>query len=75
LPASAPTAPCCAAAAGAAIIQQAVPVQQYPPDACPTLYAEGFPEDMTKRELAHVFRPYEGYKVGPGCCFPAVVQH
>lgn len=39
-------------------------VQQYPPDACPTLYAEGFPEDMTKRELAHIFRPFEGYKVG-----------
>ena len=38
-------------------------VQQYPADACPTLYAEGFPEDMTKRELAHVFRPFEGFKV------------
>lgn len=38
-------------------------VQQYPHDACPTLYAEGFPEDITKRELAHIFRPYEGYKV------------
>lgn len=33
-----------------------------PPDASSTLYVEGFPPDCTKREVAHIFRPFVGYK-------------
>lgn len=33
-----------------------------PPDAAPTLYVDGMPADITRREFAHVFRPFEGYK-------------
>ncbi len=41
----------------------APPPQLYlPHDACPTLYSEGFPADVSKRELAHIFRPFDGYK-------------
>ncbi|XP_044475613.1 RNA-binding protein 2-like [Mangifera indica] len=33
-----------------------------PPDASNTLYVEGLPRDTTKREVAHIFRPFVGYK-------------
>ncbi|KAL3504415.1 hypothetical protein ACH5RR_034256 [Cinchona calisaya] len=33
-----------------------------PPDASSTLYIEGLPSDSTKREVAHIFRPFVGYK-------------
>lgn len=33
-----------------------------PPDASSTLYVEGLPPDCTKREVAHIFRPFVGYK-------------
>ncbi|XP_010062133.2 RNA-binding protein 2 [Eucalyptus grandis] len=33
-----------------------------PPDASSTLYVEGLPPDSTKREVAHIFRPFVGYK-------------
>ncbi|KAK4490201.1 hypothetical protein RD792_000858 [Penstemon davidsonii] len=33
-----------------------------PPDASNTLYIEGLPADCTKREVAHIFRPFVGYK-------------
>ncbi|XP_044510996.1 RNA-binding protein 2-like [Mangifera indica] len=33
-----------------------------PPDASNTLYVEGFPPDTTRREVAHIFRPFVGYK-------------
>lgn len=33
-----------------------------PPDASSTLYIEGLPPDSTKREVAHIFRPFVGYK-------------
>ncbi|GMI82975.1 hypothetical protein like AT1G21320 [Hibiscus trionum] len=33
-----------------------------PPDASTTLYVEGLPSDSTKREVAHIFRPFVGYK-------------
>ncbi|GLT32159.1 hypothetical protein SLA2020_068450 [Shorea laevis] len=33
-----------------------------PPDASNTLYVEGFPPDCTRREVAHIFRPFVGYK-------------
>ncbi|XP_068658780.1 RNA-binding protein 2-like isoform X1 [Aristolochia californica] len=33
-----------------------------PPDASSTLFVEGLPPDSTKREVAHIFRPFLGYK-------------
>ncbi|KAB1220867.1 RNA-binding protein with multiple splicing [Morella rubra] len=33
-----------------------------PPDASSTLYVEGLPPDSTRREVAHIFRPFVGYK-------------
>jgi len=33
-----------------------------PPDASATLYVEGVPADATRREMAHVFRPFEGFR-------------
>ncbi|CAN0892147.1 RNA-binding protein 2 [Linum grandiflorum] len=33
-----------------------------PPDASNTLYVEGLPHDCTRREVAHIFRPFVGYK-------------
>ncbi|CAI9115693.1 OLC1v1016670C1 [Oldenlandia corymbosa var. corymbosa] len=33
-----------------------------PPDASSTLYIEGLPSDSSKREVAHIFRPFVGYK-------------
>lgn len=33
-----------------------------PPDASSTLYVEGLPADSSKREVAHIFRPFVGYK-------------
>ncbi|CAL1412756.1 unnamed protein product [Linum trigynum] len=33
-----------------------------PPDASNTLYVEGLPPDCTRREVAHIFRPFVGYK-------------
>lgn len=35
-----------------------------PPDAASTLYVDGIPADISRREFAHVFRPFDGYKVG-----------
>lgn len=33
-----------------------------PPDATHTLYVEGLPADCTRREAAHIFRPFLGFK-------------
>jgi hypothetical protein len=33
-----------------------------PPDAVETLYVDNMSADVTKREMAHVFRPFEGFK-------------
>ncbi|XP_023515368.1 RNA-binding protein 2-like [Cucurbita pepo subsp. pepo] len=33
-----------------------------PPDASNTLYVEGLPSDSSRREVAHIFRPFVGYK-------------
>ncbi|KAI9156252.1 hypothetical protein LWI28_002997 [Acer negundo] len=33
-----------------------------PPDATSTLFVEGLPSDCTRREVAHIFRPFVGYK-------------
>ncbi|GFZ00352.1 nucleic acid/nucleotide binding protein [Actinidia rufa] len=33
-----------------------------PPCASSTIYVEGFPPDITRREVAHIFRPFVGYK-------------
>ncbi|KAF3795687.1 RNA-binding protein 1 [Nymphaea thermarum] len=33
-----------------------------PPDASSTLFIEGLPSNCTRREVAHIFRPFVGYK-------------
>ncbi|KAH1255641.1 RNA-binding protein 1 [Glycine max] len=33
-----------------------------PPDATSTLFVEGLPPNCTRREVAHIFRPFVGYK-------------
>ncbi|XP_024029775.1 RNA-binding protein 1 [Morus notabilis] len=33
-----------------------------PPDASSTLFVEGLPANCTRREVAHIFRPFVGYK-------------
>ncbi|KAG6707675.1 hypothetical protein I3842_06G043600 [Carya illinoinensis] len=33
-----------------------------PPDASSTLFVEGLPSNCTRREVAHIFRPFVGYK-------------
>ncbi|KAK9059626.1 hypothetical protein SSX86_020330 [Deinandra increscens subsp. villosa] len=33
-----------------------------PPDASNTLFIEGLPSDCSRREVAHIFRPFVGYK-------------
>ncbi|XP_076913749.1 nuclear speckle RNA-binding protein A-like isoform X2 [Bidens hawaiensis] len=33
-----------------------------PPDASNTLFVEGLPKDCSRREVAHIFRPFVGYK-------------
>lgn len=33
-----------------------------PPDATSTLYVEGIPSDCSRREAAHIFRPFVGFK-------------
>ncbi|KAL8127770.1 protein MATERNALLY EXPRESSED GENE 5-like isoform X2 [Apium graveolens] len=38
------------------------PEHPLPPDASPTLYVEGLPANCTRREVAHIFRPFVGYK-------------
>ncbi|KAF2291238.1 hypothetical protein GH714_020812 [Hevea brasiliensis] len=40
-------------------VRETVPL---PPDASSTLYVEGLPPDSTRREVAHIFRPFVGYK-------------
>ena len=35
-----------------------------PVDAAETLYVDNMTMDVTKREMAHIFRPFEGFKVG-----------
>lgn len=43
--------------------QEGYQQEQLPPDAVQTLYVDGMPLDITKREMAHIFRPFEGYRV------------
>ncbi|KAF2296565.1 hypothetical protein GH714_000237 [Hevea brasiliensis] len=40
-------------------VRETIPL---PPDASSTLYVEGLPSDSTRREVAHIFRPFVGYK-------------
>ncbi|KMT19501.1 hypothetical protein BVRB_1g011240 [Beta vulgaris subsp. vulgaris] len=40
-------------------VRETVPL---PSDASNTLYVEGLPSNSTKREVAHIFRPFVGYK-------------
>ncbi|GLU16551.1 hypothetical protein SLE2022_329820 [Rubroshorea leprosula] len=44
------------------MIRPARKAASLPPDASNTLYVEGFPPDCTRREVAHIFRPFVGYK-------------
>lgn len=38
-----------------------------PSEARDTIYIDVLPPDISRRELAHIFRPFEGYKVSaPG---------
>jgi len=36
--------------------------ESFAPDACRTLYVDNLPGDATKRELAHIFRAFEGFQ-------------
>jgi len=38
------------------------PDEHLPPDASNTLFVEGLPADCTRREAAHIFRPFIGFK-------------
>uniref|UniRef100_A0A1D1Y0X0 Protein WHI3 n=1 Tax=Anthurium amnicola TaxID=1678845 RepID=A0A1D1Y0X0_9ARAE len=38
------------------------PAIHLPPDASSTLFVEGLPRDCTEREVAHIFRPFVGFK-------------
>ena len=33
-----------------------------PTNATNTVYVEGLPADATEREVAHIFRPFQGYR-------------
>lgn len=37
-------------------------MMSFPQDATPTLYLDGVPFGIPKREIAHIFRPFEGFK-------------
>jgi len=37
-------------------------IMQIPKNATRTVYVEGLPSDCTEREIAHIFRPYPGFK-------------
>lgn len=43
---------------------------ELPADARRSLYVESVPRDASRREIAHIFRPFPGYKVPlcPCCC-------
>ena len=49
----------------AGLAAAAVPVP-LPSGATNKLYLDSLPADITKRELAHIFRPFRGYKVREG---------
>ena len=36
--------------------------ESFAPDACRTLYVDNLPGDATKREMAHIFRAFEGFQ-------------
>ncbi|ERN13345.1 hypothetical protein AMTRI_Chr09g21630 [Amborella trichopoda] len=38
------------------------PEMMLPPDASNTLFVEGLPSNCTRREVAHIFRPFVGFK-------------
>ncbi len=45
------------------VVQPAAEEEPLPPEANPTLFLSGLPLDITKREVAHILRPFEGFKV------------
>ena len=38
-------------------------IESLPVEAAETLYVDNMTMDVTRREMAHVFRPFEGFKV------------
>ncbi|BDA50771.1 probable RNA-binding protein 1 at C-terminar half [Coccomyxa sp. Obi] len=44
------------------VVQPAAQEEPLPPEANPTLFLSGLPLDITKREVAHIFRPFDGFK-------------
>lgn len=40
-------------------------MESLPMDAAETLYVDNMTMDVNRREMAHVFRPFEGFKVPP----------
>ena len=38
-------------------------IETLPVEAAETLYVDNMTMDVTRREMAHVFRPFEGFKV------------
>ncbi len=46
------------------VVQPEAQEEPLPPEANPTLFLSGLPLDITKREVAHILRPFEGFKVG-----------
>ena len=43
--------------------EEVLPVDEFPPEACNTLYLTNLPPDITKREVSHILRPFEGFQV------------
>ncbi|GLJ42951.1 hypothetical protein SUGI_0891310 [Cryptomeria japonica] len=39
-----------------------LPALYLPPDASSTLFVKGLPTDCSRREVAHIFRPFRGFK-------------
>ncbi|XP_010524183.1 PREDICTED: nuclear speckle RNA-binding protein A-like [Tarenaya hassleriana] len=44
------------------VVRSSHDILPLPPDASNTLYVEGLPSNCSRREVAHIFRPFVGYK-------------
>ena len=54
------------------MVQPEAEEEVLPPEANATLFLSGLPLDITKREVAHILRPFEGFKVS---LFPFFSSH
>ena len=43
--------------------EEGLPAEDLPSEACNTLYLANLPSDVTKREVSHILRPFEGFQV------------